>query len=734
MTAATSRHLLLTADAVGGIWSYVVELAQGLQRRDVAVTIATLGPRPSSRQCEAVGAALVHTDRPLDWTAETVTALRDAARELAAIARSIQADSIHLHAPAYAGFADWPAPVVAVVHSCVATWWNAVRGGALPADLAWRAEAVARGLASAHAVIAPSHAFAAMLRNIYGDRWPLRVVHNGRSLPRSRPQLPRGQHVFTAGRLWDEGKAARTLDAAAGIGGLAIRAAGPVVGPNGTALRSRNLHLLGILDAAAMAHELAGAAVFASAARYEPFGLAVLEAAHAGLPLVLSDIPTFRELWNGVAQFVPCGDASGVRRGAKRRAARPDDGRGAGPCRPPAGRVVRQRGNGGGHACDARGRRARTVPGCGMNITYFTHSLASCWNHGNAHFVRGVLGALIAQGHRVRSFEPIDGWSRTNLLADQGERSLAAFASAYPELAPHAQLVGPDLDEMLDGSDIVIVHEWTEPSLIAAIGARRRRGARFTLLFHDTHHRTVSNPEAMRRLDLDGYDGVLAFGSALAEIYRDAGWGERAFVWHEAADDRLFQPPAVEADRAGVVWIGNWGDEERSEELHRYLLRPVASLGLGLDVYGVRYPQVGINAIKAAGGRYHGWIANADVPAIFAQHRMTVHVPRRFYVGRLPGIPTIRVFEALACGIPLVCAPWHDWEGLFRPGTDFLLAADPAQMAAHLRALDADQELRANLAAHGRETIMARHTCAHRARELLDIAARIGQSTRVEIA
>ncbi len=208
---------------------------------------------------------------------------------------------------------------------------------------------------------------------------------------------------------------------------------------------------------------------------------------------------------------------------------------------------------------------------------------------------------------------------------------------------------------------------------------------------------------------------------------------KRAFVWHEAADDRRFRPPAVEADRAGVVWIGNWGDEERSEELHRYLLRPAASLGLALDVYGVRYPQGGIDAIAAAGGRYHGWIANADVPAAFARHRMTVHVPRRFYADRLPGIPTIRVFEALACGIPLVCSPWDDCEGLFRPG-DFLLAADPAQMAAHLRALDADAALRASLAAHGRETILARHTCAHRARELLGIAAQIGQSARLEVA
>ncbi len=356
-----------------------------------------------------------------------------------------------------------------------------------------------------------------------------------------------------------------------------------------------------------------------------------------------------------------------------------------------------------------------------MRFVYFTHSLASCWNHGNAHFVRGVLRELLARGHSVRSFEPRDGWSRTNLLHDHGETGLAAFAAAFPELAPHVHFHQPDVDAMLDGADVVVMHEWNDPALIAAVGKRRRRGGRFVLLFHDTHHRAVSDPDAIRRLDLTGYDGVLAFGAVLAEIYRQAGWGARAFIWHEAADTRLFHPLAIEHKRDGVVWIGNWGDDERSEELQSFLIQPTAELGLRLDVHGVRYPDHAIKLLADNGAHYRGWLPNARVPDIFARHMMTVHVPRRFYTQLLPGIPTIRMFEAMACGIPLVCAPWNDCEALFRPWKDYLPARSPSEMLQHMRALQADGALRCSLATHGLQTIKERHTCKHRVDELLAI-------------
>ncbi len=358
-----------------------------------------------------------------------------------------------------------------------------------------------------------------------------------------------------------------------------------------------------------------------------------------------------------------------------------------------------------------------------MRVVYFTHSLASCWNHGNAHFLRGVLSELMARGHQVRTCEPARAWSLENLLADAGDEGLDAYRTAYPELGSTVIEPETDLASLTDDADLVIVHEWNDPALVAALGEQRRRGARFTLLFHDTHHRAVSDPQAITAFDLDGYDGVLAFGETLAEVYRRWGWGRRVFVWHEAADVRLFHPPEVEGAREGLVWIGNWGDGERSAELERYLFRPAHDAGLSLDIYGVRYPAAALDMLARHGARYHGWVPNAAAPALFARHLATVHVPRRFYVDSLPGIPTIRVFEALACGVPLVSAPWRDSEGLFRDGEDFLFAADEAAMREALAAVRDDAGLRASLVAHGLETIRARHTCAHRVDELMGVLA-----------
>ncbi|WP_085810770.1 glycosyltransferase [Sphingomonas sp. TZW2008] len=358
-----------------------------------------------------------------------------------------------------------------------------------------------------------------------------------------------------------------------------------------------------------------------------------------------------------------------------------------------------------------------------MKIAYFTHSLASCWNHGNAHFLRGVLSALIARGHDVRVHEPAGSWSLDNLLRDHGEAGLAPYRASYPELSSHVFAPADDPAALIDDAELVIVHEWNDPALVAAIGAVRTRGGRFTLLFHDTHHRAVSAPHEMQAFDLTGYDGVLAFGETLSAVYRGWGWGNRVWTWHEAADVRRFHPPAEETARTGLVWIGNWGDGERTEELETFLFRPAQRAALPLDIYGVRYPDAARATLARYGVRYHGWAANAAAPGIFARHLATVHVPRRFYATILPGIPTIRVFEALACGIPLVSAPWDDAEGLFAPGADYLTAATGEQMTAQLVALAADPALRAALAAHGLKTIRARHTCDHRADELLRIVA-----------
>ncbi|HLV64837.1 MAG TPA: glycosyltransferase [Polyangiaceae bacterium] len=364
-----------------------------------------------------------------------------------------------------------------------------------------------------------------------------------------------------------------------------------------------------------------------------------------------------------------------------------------------------------------------------MNVALFSHSLLSDWNHGNAHFLRGVVTELVARGCSVRCFEPRDAWSITNLVRDHGEAPLEEVRRAYPAL--DIRRYGPealDLDEALAGVDLVLVHEWNEPALVAAIGERRKRGGTFRALFHDTHHRSVSAPDELTRYDLSGYDGVLVFGRAVARVYEARGWGRRAFVWHEAADVRVFRPLPEIAAEGDLVWIGNWGDGERSAELAEMLIEPCRALGLKARVHGVRYPDEAKRALANAGIEHAGWLPNYAVPDAFARHRVTVHVPRRFYRERLPGIPTIRPFEALACGIPLVSAPWLDEEGLFRP-SDYLVAHTGAEMTESLRKLLHDPALRRELARRGRETILARHTCAHRVDELLSIASSIGVDT-----
>jgi len=369
-----------------------------------------------------------------------------------------------------------------------------------------------------------------------------------------------------------------------------------------------------------------------------------------------------------------------------------------------------------------------------MRIVYFTHSLASCWNHGNAHFLRGVMSELIARGHDVRVYAPEHAWSLANLVADHGPEGLDAYRAAYPELGSVSYPENADLAELVDGADLVLVHEWNAHPLVAGLGTLRKRGAPWTLLFHDTHHRAVSEPDQMRAYDLSGYDGVLAFGETLSAVYRGWGWSGRVWTWHEAADIRRFHPPAVEGNREGLVWIGNWGDGERTEELERYLFEPAQAAGLGLDVYGVRYPDSARATLTRYGATYHGWAPNAAAPALFATALATVHVPRRYYATILPGIPTIRVFEALACGIPLVSAPWEDSEGLFRIGRDLLMVRSPDAMHAALRDLREDAALRAALVASGLETIRARHTCAHRVDELMDIVAGLQAPARKDAA
>ncbi|TCH98137.1 glycosyltransferase [Roseococcus sp. SYP-B2431] len=317
--------VLLTTDAVGGVWTHALDLARGLVAREVQVTLAVMGPRPSAAQAEAARAAgsrLLVTDLPLDWAGADEEALRAAGRSLASLAANSGAALVHLNSPALAAGGDFAMPLVIGCHSCVATWWDTMRGTPLPEEFARQRALVAAGYAAADALVAPSRAFARMTAEQYDLRRMPRVVHNARP---SRPMVHGARDgILAAGRLWDEAKNIALLDRIAPRLDAPILVAGPLAAPHGGTARFPKLWHLGALDSDAMAKCLAAHAIFVSPARYEPFGLAVLEAAQAGCALVLSDIASFREIWGDAAIYVAPDDEEGFLQALRTLSADPE--------------------------------------------------------------------------------------------------------------------------------------------------------------------------------------------------------------------------------------------------------------------------------------------------------------------------------------------------------------------------------------------------------------------------
>lgn len=304
-------RLMLVTDAVGGVWTYSLELARSLRDWDVETILALIGPSPSDDQRRQAGALrLVDTGLPLDWTAERPVTVRMTGRGLARLASEVGADLVQVNSAALLADCEFDCPTIAVQHSCVASWWKAVRATPLPTDFAWRRDLIECGLNRADAVVAPSASFAAELDRVYGLSRPVRCIHNGRRALPMKKRRPEA-FVFTSGRLWDDGKNVRILDQAAARLSVPFEAVGPLDGPNGTSVSFDNLDTPGEVSSDVIADRLAARPIFASAALYEPFGLSVLEAAQSGCALVLSDIPTFRELWGGSALFVAAEDAEG---------------------------------------------------------------------------------------------------------------------------------------------------------------------------------------------------------------------------------------------------------------------------------------------------------------------------------------------------------------------------------------------------------------------------------------
>jgi spore maturation protein CgeB len=363
-----------------------------------------------------------------------------------------------------------------------------------------------------------------------------------------------------------------------------------------------------------------------------------------------------------------------------------------------------------------------------MRFVLFYHSLVSDWNHASAHALRGVATELLTQGHDVRVLEPGDGWSLHNLLEQAGDGVLKAFHATYPRL--RSSFYDPatvDLDETLADADVVIAHEWNDPGFLQRLGEHRSQSRAYKLLFHDAPHRSVTQPLQMRALALSRYDGVLASSDGLRRLYEDNGWAANVWTWRDAVDTRVFRPPPPDSvPSLDLVWIGIWGNGQRASELDEFLIEPIRSLGLRARFYGARYPTEALNTLRAAGIDYGGWIADFCIPAALATGRVTVNIPRRMRSDGLPHTPAIRVLEALACGVPVITAPWDECAELFTPDVDLLVARDGRQVERRLVDLRGDPDFARFISSNGYQTVVSRHTCAHRVQELLSICQELG--------
>ena len=302
--------VLMTADTVGGVWTYAVELAAALARRGVRVHLATMGAAVREHQRAQLAGlpdvTLHESEFKLEWMPQPWKDVDHAGEWLLSLERTLRPDLVHLNQFAFGALA-FRVPKLVVAHSCVLSWWQAVHGEAAPAGWEPYRERVARGLQGAQRVAAPTAAMLRTLESNYGYRGPARVLANARD-----PALfaPGGKQpfVFAAGRFWDEAKNLAALDAVAPRLPWPVRVAGSCLRPDGTTLKPTRLQYLGELPSTAVAEQLAHASICAHPARYEPFGLSVLEAALAGCALVLGDIASLREVWGPAAVYVPPDD------------------------------------------------------------------------------------------------------------------------------------------------------------------------------------------------------------------------------------------------------------------------------------------------------------------------------------------------------------------------------------------------------------------------------------------
>lgn len=308
------QHVLMTADTVGGVWNYSLELARAVGKHGVHVSLATMGARVTpSQRAEANkldNITLYESDFKLEWMPEPWDDVDRAGEWLQKLEDLLSPDVVHLNGFCH-GSVPFKAPRMVVCHSCVLSWWMAVKQQDAPIEWLRYEDAVTEGLQSADMVVAPTKAMLDMACGHYGCPPNSRVIYNGRDAAHF-PPLKKEELILSAGRLWDEGKNVAALDAVASELPWPVCVAGESASPVGGAAHQRHVQGLGYLPADDMANWLGRASIYAAPARYEPFGLSILEAGLAGCALVLGDIPTLKEVWGDAACYVQPDDLNSL--------------------------------------------------------------------------------------------------------------------------------------------------------------------------------------------------------------------------------------------------------------------------------------------------------------------------------------------------------------------------------------------------------------------------------------
>jgi glycogen synthase len=317
---AASMKLLMTTDAVGGVWSYSLELARALAPHGVEIVLASMGPLPNDAQREEAArhrnVRLMASEFRLEWMPDPWADLERAGGWLLGLEEREQPDLIHLNGYAHAAL-PWRAPVCVVAHSCSCSWWRAVKHEPAPASWDRYRAAVRDGLDAATVVIAPTRAMLSSLTAEYGRIGNARVIYNSRRASHF-PRLEKENLVLSAGRMWDDGKNVSALEHVAPSLGWPVYVAGETSMPGLGSIEPSACVGLGSLDHRTLARWMGRASIYALPARYEPFGLSVLEAALAGCALVLGNIPSLRELWRDTALFVDPDDHDQLARALQR--------------------------------------------------------------------------------------------------------------------------------------------------------------------------------------------------------------------------------------------------------------------------------------------------------------------------------------------------------------------------------------------------------------------------------